>query len=65
MQNFVYLIGSGRTKEVVVIDPAWEVDRILEEAKREEVKITGALITHTHFDHVNGVEELLEVLPNT
>ena len=65
MQNFVYLIGSGRTKEVVVVDPAWEVDRILEEAEKEEVKIIGALITHTHFDHVNGVEDLLEALPNT
>ncbi len=65
MQNFVYLIGSGQTKEAVVVDPAWEVDRILEEARKEEVKITGALITHTHFDHVNGVEDLLEALPNT
>lgn len=65
MQNFVYLVGSPRTREAMVVDPAWEVDRILEEAEKEEIKIVGALITHTHFDHVNGMEDLLEALPNT
>ncbi len=65
MQNFVYLIGSLKTREALVVDPAWEVDRILEEANQQEIKIVGALVTHTHFDHVNGVEELLEQLPNT
>ena len=64
MQNFIYFIGSPSSREVMVVDPAWEVDRIIEEAKKEELKIKGALITHTHFDHVNGVEEFLEQFPD-
>ncbi len=64
MENFVYLIGSIQTREVLVVDPAWEVDRIFNEVDQRQVKVVGALITHTHFDHVNGVEELLEKVPN-
>ena len=59
MANFVYLVGDPITKEVVLVDPAWQIDTILKIANQEELKITGALITHGHFDHCNGVDELL------
>ena len=60
MENFVYLIGDKNTREVFVVDPAWQVDTILKKAKEEDLKIKGALISHFHFDHTNGIEELLE-----
>lgn len=60
MQNFVYLVGDQNTHEALIVDPAWEVDSILVAAKQEGYQIKGALITHTHFDHVNGLEELLK-----
>lgn len=59
MENFVYFIGDAKTREVLVVDPAWEVDTILKHAAEEDVKITGALITHHHYDHTNGIEDLL------
>lgn len=59
MENFVYLIGDQDTRECVMVDPAWEVDRVLNEAKKDDMKVVGGLITHTHFDHVNGVEDLI------
>jgi len=60
LQNFVYLVGSLETKEAIVVDPAWDVPSILKAAKEDGMKIVGAFVTHTHFDHVNGVEELIE-----
>lgn len=54
MANYVYLIGSTKTKEAAVIDPAWEIDRIVELAKADSVKITHILATHAHPDHVGG-----------
>ena len=62
MENFVYFIGDKDTKEVVVIDPAWDVKALLEQASRDSLSIKGALVTHGHFDHTNGVEELLKSL---
>ncbi len=60
MENFVYFVGSKDTREVFVVDPAWQADTILRVAKEEGLKIIGALISHYHFDHTNGIEELLE-----
>lgn len=54
MANYIYLIGSTKTKEAAVIDPAWEIDRIVEIAKADSMKITHILATHTHPDHVGG-----------
>ncbi len=54
MANYVYLIGSTRTKEAAVIDPAWEIERIVELARIDEMRLTHILITHTHPDHVGG-----------
>ncbi len=65
MQNYVYLVGDQNTREALVVDPAWEVDAILEAADQEEYQIKGALITHTHFDHVNGLEDLLKKTDGT
>ena len=60
MENFVYLLGSKKTREVLVVDPAWQVDTVLRVAKEEDLKIKGALVSHYHFDHTNGIEELLQ-----
>ena len=62
MENFVYLVGSKDTREVFVVDPAWQVDTILKIAKEENLKIVGALVSHYHFDHTNGIEELLQAV---
>jgi len=54
MQNFVYLIGDPATRECVVVDPAWEIDAILDEIASDDMRLTGMLVTHTHQDHVGG-----------
>jgi len=58
--NFIYLIGDKASRTCAVVDPAWDADVILEEASRLDVEITNVLCTHSHFDHVNRVEALLE-----
>lgn len=60
MQNFIYLIGDREKRECVMVDPAWDVKTVLEAAARDEMKVTGALVTHAHFDHVNGLDEFLK-----
>src|SRR5881392_2248716 len=54
MQNFVYLIGDPVARECVVVDPAWEIDTIVETVAADGMTLKGALVTHTHQDHVGG-----------
>lgn len=54
MQNFVYVIGDLSTRDCVVVDPAWEIDAILEAIDADDLVLRGALVTHTHQDHVGG-----------
>jgi glyoxylase-like metal-dependent hydrolase (beta-lactamase superfamily II) len=73
MQNFVYLIGDPVARQCVVVDPAWDIDTIVNTAAADDMTVTGAVVTHTHQDHVGGsleswgmpgripgIEELLE-----
>lgn len=54
MANFIYLIGDRETRECMVVDPAWDVDGLLKILEEDEMKLTGALVTHYHPDHVGG-----------
>jgi glyoxylase-like metal-dependent hydrolase (beta-lactamase superfamily II) len=60
MGNFAYLIGDKKKKECVVVDPAWDVDAVLKEAEKDGMKVVAGILTHTHFDHCNGVEGLIQ-----
>jgi hydroxyacylglutathione hydrolase len=54
MANFSYLIGCRSTGECLVVDPAWDIDKIVQSAALEKLKIVGALVSHYHPDHVGG-----------
>ncbi len=54
MQNFTYIVGSKRTREVAIIDPAWDIDGLLKRIDEQGYTLTAALATHYHPDHVGG-----------
>ena len=60
MGNFVYLVGDKKKKECALVDPAWDVDAVLREAEKDGMKVVAGILTHTHFDHANGVEALVQ-----
>jgi glyoxylase-like metal-dependent hydrolase (beta-lactamase superfamily II) len=54
MVNFAYLIGDRDTGEAMAVDPAYGVRELVEIAGVDGMRITGALVTHYHPDHVGG-----------
>jgi hydroxyacylglutathione hydrolase len=54
MVNFVYLVGDRETGECVAIDPAYDTKGLLEVVEADGMRLTGALATHYHPDHVGG-----------
>lgn len=54
MANFVYLFANGN--EGFLVDPAFEVPRLLREVETRGARITHILATHGHPDHIQGIE---------
>lgn len=54
MANLAYLVGSRSTREALIVDPAWSVDALLDQAEQDGMKVVGALVTHYHQDHIGG-----------
>ena len=54
MVNFVYLIGDREKGEAVVVDPAYGTSELVEMAAADGMRLTGALGTHYHADHIGG-----------
>ena len=54
MKNFVYVVGCERTREVVLIDPAWDIGALLGHVQDAGYTPVGALVTHYHPDHCGG-----------
>lgn len=49
-----YLVGCEQAREAVVVDPPLAIEQVLEEARRNDVRLVRTLETHTHADHVSG-----------
>ena len=59
MENFVYLVGAPDSPETAIVDPAWDVAAAAQAALEDGRKLTHALVSHHHFDHVNGLPDVL------
>lgn len=60
MENFVYLVEDRASGRAAVVDPAWDVPAVLALAARLDLRITDILLTHSHHDHINGIEAVLQ-----
>ena len=57
-QTNCYLVWDETSPTCVVIDPGYEPDTVLAEAKKLGKEIAAIFLTHGHFDHVGGVREI-------
>ena len=57
-QTNCYLVWEEASTSCVVIDPGYEPDAVLNEAKKLGKEIAAILLTHGHFDHVGAVRDL-------
>lgn len=56
-----YILLDENTKDVVVLDPGGDVDDICNAVNDFHGKVKYIILTHGHFDHTTGVEELKDI----
>jgi hydroxyacylglutathione hydrolase len=49
-----YLVGDEEAGVAAIVDPPYDVEPVLEEARRRDVRIVRTVETHTHADHLSG-----------
>lgn len=59
MENFIYVIHDYQSNQAAIVDPGWDVGKIVQFCDSYQMQITHVLLTHTHYDHVNNLNELL------
>ena len=56
-----YVVHNEKTKEAVIIDPGACSKNLKDYLLEEKLDVKGILLTHGHFDHILGLDGLLEM----
>lgn len=58
-----YLVSREDRDDAVAIDPGGAVGRLVATLRESDRKLSAILLTHAHFDHIEGIGELVESFP--
>ena len=58
IQTNCYFLYREDTKECLIIDPGYEVDKIEAYVQKKQLHVAGILLTHGHFDHITAADEV-------
>jgi glyoxylase-like metal-dependent hydrolase (beta-lactamase superfamily II) len=64
-KNFVYLILDWTERVAAWVDPQSDLTEPLAFLTKHKFRLGSILLTHTHFDHIAGVAELLHRFPES
>jgi len=63
VQTNCYIVQNEETKECFIVDPGAPSKDLLRFLKEKEIKVQGVLLTHGHFDHIVGLNSIMEDFP--
>lgn len=60
--NYIWQIGKADSQEIFIVDPG-QAAPTLEHISANGLELKGILITHSHPDHIGGINEIREHYP--
>lgn len=61
LENFCEVIACPATGRAALVDPAFEVDRLMRVVETRGWVVDAILLTHTHDDHIAGLDEAAQL----
>jgi glyoxylase-like metal-dependent hydrolase (beta-lactamase superfamily II) len=61
MLNFSYIVYDEKNNIGAIIDPSWELEKLLVFLEKNNITAKYIINTHTHFDHILGNDHISEI----
>lgn len=58
-----YLVWDEVTREAALFDTGWNANEVLKIVADEQLQLKHVFITHTHVDHMGGLQQVREAFP--
>jgi hydroxyacylglutathione hydrolase len=55
------ILGDEASREAIVVDPGYDIPRILEALTKHKLAVKKILVTHAHIDHIASAQRLKEI----
>lgn len=62
--NYTYIVENVESKKGIIIDPSWEIDKLLRTITIHKIIPCAILLTHSHYDHTNLVNRIVNIYPD-
>ena len=62
-KNFCYVVSCDETRMAAIIDPAVEINPVIEYIESEDLILDKILVTHTHHDHIYYLNDFIDLYP--
>lgn len=62
-QVHCYLVWDEVTREAALFDTGWDATPVLKKVEENQLQLKHVFITHTHIDHMNGLQQIRAAFP--
>jgi hydroxyacylglutathione hydrolase len=62
LRNYNYVVVDPGSRQAVIVDPAWQMEKIDQALMNMQAILSGILITHSHPDHIHLAKPIAEKL---